>query len=89
MYVQGVSTRKVSAIVEELCGTSVSSAQVSACAAKLDVELSLWRSLPLGATPYVEPVPAVGPADGVRAQKGQENRAQRPKNGVMPEIGWL
>jgi len=28
MYVQGVSTRKVSAIVEELCGTSVSSAQV-------------------------------------------------------------
>jgi transposase-like protein len=29
MYVQGVSTRKVCAIVEELCGTSVSSAQVS------------------------------------------------------------
>ena len=27
MYVQGVSTRKVSAILEELCGTSVSSTQ--------------------------------------------------------------
>lgn len=53
MYVQGVSTRKVSAIVEQLCGTSVSSAQVSACAAKLDVELSLWRARPLGPTPYV------------------------------------
>ena len=53
MYVQGVSTRKVSAIVEQLCGTSVSSAQVSACAAKLDVELSLWRTRPLGPTPYV------------------------------------
>jgi transposase-like protein len=53
MYVQGVSTRKVSAIVEQLCGTSVSSAQVSACAAKLDAELSLWRSRPLGSTPYV------------------------------------
>ena len=29
MYVQGVSTRKVSAIVEEMCGSSVSSALVS------------------------------------------------------------
>jgi len=53
MYVQGVSTRKVSAIVEQLCGTAVSSAQVSACAAKLDAELSLWRARPLGSTPYV------------------------------------
>ena len=53
MYVQGVSTRKVSAIVEQLCGTSVSSSQVSACAAKLDAELSLWRDRPLGPTPYV------------------------------------
>lgn len=32
MYVQGVSTRKVSKIVEELYGHSVSSTQVSACA---------------------------------------------------------
>jgi putative transposase len=53
MYVQGVSTRKVSKIVEELCGHSVSSSQVSACAAKLDVELQLWRDRPLGAYPYL------------------------------------
>ena len=53
MYVQGVSTRKVSAIVEQLCGSSVSSTQVSDCAAKLDSELSLWRARPLGSTPYV------------------------------------
>jgi len=53
MYVQGVSTRKVSKIIEELCGHSVSSAQVSACAAKLDVELQLWRDRPLGACPYL------------------------------------
>ncbi len=53
MYVQGVSTRKVSAIVEELCGHSVSSAQVSACAAKLDVELQSWRERPLGACSYM------------------------------------
>ena len=53
MYVQGVSTRKVSAIVEQLCGTSVSSTQVSQCAAKLDAELQAWRSRPLGTFAYL------------------------------------
>lgn len=53
MYVQGVSTRKVAAIVEQLCGTSVSSTQVSHCAAQLDVELEAWRTRPLGVYPYV------------------------------------
>ena len=53
MYVQGVSTRKVSAIVEQLCGCSVSSTQVSQCAANLDLELQAWRSRPLGAFPYL------------------------------------
>ena len=53
MYVQGVSTRKVSAIVEQLCGASVSSTQVSLCAAKLDVELQAWRTRPLGHFPYL------------------------------------
>ena len=53
MYVQGVSTRKVSAIVEELCGHSVSSTQVSQCASRLDAELQSWRDRPLGACPYM------------------------------------
>ena len=53
MYVQGVSTRKVSAIVEQLCGHSVSSTQVSQCAARLDAELETWRNRPLGCFPYV------------------------------------
>ena len=53
MYVQGVSTRKVSAIVEDLCGSSVSSAQVSNCAAKLDIELNTWRTRPLLSFPYL------------------------------------
>ncbi len=53
MYVQGVSTRKVSAIVEQLCGCSVSSTQVSQCAAKLDAQLQDWRSRPLGSFPYL------------------------------------
>jgi transposase-like protein len=53
MYVQGVSTRKVSAIVEQLCGVTVSSTQVSQCTAKLDVELQAWRTRPLAAFPYL------------------------------------
>lgn len=53
MYVQGVSTRKVSAIVEELCGTAVSSTQVSACAKLLDAELQKWRDRPPGSFPHL------------------------------------
>jgi transposase-like protein len=53
MYVQGVSTRKVSAIVEELCGTTVSSTQVSDCAKRLDAELQKWRNRPLSSCPYL------------------------------------
>jgi transposase-like protein len=53
MYVQGVSTRKVTEITEELCGVEVSSAQVSRAAAALDLELEAWRSRPLGACPYL------------------------------------
>jgi transposase-like protein len=53
MYVQGVSTRKVKAITEQLCGISVSSAQVSAAAALLDTQLEKWRNRPLGEYPYL------------------------------------
>ena len=53
MYVQGVSTRKVSAIVEELCGGSVSSTHVSECAKMIDAQIQLWRNRPLGQVPYL------------------------------------
>jgi hypothetical protein len=53
MYVQGVSTRKVAAITQELCGLEVNSTQVSRAAALLDEELSAWRNRPLGETPYL------------------------------------
>ena len=53
MYVQGVSTRKVAAITQELCGFEVSSTQVSRVTAELDAELSAWRERPLGQTPYL------------------------------------
>jgi putative transposase len=53
MYVQGVSTRRVKKIVEELCGMDVSSTQVSRAAAGLDELLIAWRERPLGAYRYV------------------------------------
>lgn len=53
MYVQGVSTRKVKAITEQLCGVSVSSTQVSQAARLLDDELEKWRNRPLGEYPYL------------------------------------
>ena len=53
MYVQGVSTRKVAAITEQLCGFEVSSMQVSRASKLLDEELESWRTRPLGETPYV------------------------------------
>jgi transposase-like protein len=42
MYLQGVSTRKVEAITEELCGTSFSSSTVSRLNQRLDGELNNW-----------------------------------------------
>jgi putative transposase len=53
MYVQGVSTRKVKAITEQLCGVNVSSAQVSRAAAQMDGELEKWRNRPLGEYRYL------------------------------------
>ena len=52
MYVEGVSTRKVKDVTEELCGTSFSKSVVSSLAGSLDSELSAWRSRPLEAAAY-------------------------------------
>jgi transposase-like protein len=53
MYVQGVSTRKVAAITEQLCGTTISSSQVSRATALLDETLAAWRNRPLGEIVYL------------------------------------
>lgn len=53
MYVQGVSTRKVTAVVEELCGLEVTSTQVSRAAAELDEQLDAWRNRPIGEITYL------------------------------------
>jgi len=54
MYVQGVSTRKVAAITEELCGHEFSASSISAITARLDAQLEEFSRRPLTeAFPYV------------------------------------
>ena len=53
MYVQGVTTRKVTAVMEELCGLEVTSSQVSRAVQALDAELAAWRERQLGEIPYL------------------------------------
>jgi transposase-like protein len=53
MYIQGVSTGKVAAITEKLCGFEVSSTQVSQATAQLDEQLQAWRERPLGTYRYL------------------------------------
>src|SRR6266404_5796444 len=47
MYVQGVSTRKVTAITEELCGHSFSASSISAINQRLDASLAQFAGRPL------------------------------------------
>jgi transposase-like protein len=54
MYVQGVSTRKVKAITEELCGHSFSASSISAMNQRLDASLAQFADRPLAeAFPYL------------------------------------
>jgi transposase-like protein len=53
MYVQGVSTRRVTRIVEELCGFEVSSGQVSNLNKQLDEEFKKWRERELEEMRYL------------------------------------
>jgi putative transposase len=53
MYVQGVSTSKVTKITEQLCGCEISSSDVSRATAMLDETLAAWRARPLGQVKYL------------------------------------
>ena len=53
MYIQGVSTRKVKAITEELCGVEISAEQISRATAQLDGVLQEWRERSLGEITYL------------------------------------
>jgi hypothetical protein len=44
MYLQGVSTRRVTTVMEKLCGMEVTSCQVSRLTSELDAEFELWRN---------------------------------------------
>jgi putative transposase len=52
MYLEGVSTRKVKDVTEELCGVSFSKSLVSSLAGRLDAELEAWRARRLEAQAY-------------------------------------
>jgi transposase-like protein len=53
MYVQGVSTRRVTEVMQQLCGLEVSSTQVSRAAKLLDEDLTAWRQRPIAEIPYL------------------------------------
>jgi putative transposase len=52
MYLEGVSTRKVKDVTEELCGIAFSKSLVSSLAGRLDSELEAWRNRRLEAQAY-------------------------------------
>jgi len=52
MVINGVSTRKVTRIVEQLCGESVSKSFVSSLTKKLDPIVNEWAQRPLNTTYY-------------------------------------
>lgn len=51
MYIQGVSTRKVQHILEEMGGFSMTSSTVSKAVAELDELFEAWRNRPLESYP--------------------------------------
>ena len=53
MYIKGVSTREVEAVMREFGIESLSSSQVSRAAKLLDDELEAWRNRPLGEIRYL------------------------------------
>ena len=53
MYVKGISTRRVTDVLEKMCGLDISSTQVSRVARILDEELNRWRNRLLGEYPYL------------------------------------
>jgi putative transposase len=54
MYIQGVSTRKVTSVLKKICGLEVSSTQVSNASKLLDKELEKWRTRDLPKIPFLQ-----------------------------------
>ena len=71
MVIQGVSTRKVTAITEELCGTRFSKSTVSRLCGQLDGLVTAWNNRPLASNAY--PFLLV---DAMRIKVGRNHRVQ-------------
>src|SRR5699024_6012754 len=52
MYIQGVSTRKVSKVIENLCGKTYSKSFISSLTKQLDEEVRQWRHHDLSPVRY-------------------------------------
>ena len=52
MYIQGVSTRKVSKVIENMCRKTYSKSFVSSLTKELDEEVKLWRNSDLSTIKY-------------------------------------
>ena len=82
MYIQGVSTRKVKAITEELCGHSVSASTISRINKRLDKTLSAFAERELD-----EPMPYL--ILDARYEKVRENGVIRSQAVLIAiGIGW-
>ena len=53
MYIQGVSTRRVQKIIEEMCGLEISSTQVSEATKELDEQFEKFRNRQIGEISYL------------------------------------
>lgn len=53
MYIKGISTRKVTKVLEKMCGLEITASQVSRVSKELDAELEKWRTRLLGECPYI------------------------------------
>lgn len=53
MYIEGVTTRKVTSVLQKMCGLDFSSTDVSRATSLLDDELKKWRTRPLGRVEYL------------------------------------
>jgi hypothetical protein len=78
MYVQGVSTRKVKAITEELCGHAFSASAISAINKRLDESLEAFATCPLPS-----PIPTSSSTRVMRRCA----RAERSRAGGADRVG--
>ena len=87
MYSQGVSTRKVQDVLEQMCGMEVSAATVSRVAAELDEKLAAFRTTRLDGTPYRYLV-IDARYERVRGVFAGEGRAECLRRGEEMALKW-